>query len=173
MPKWICKESKQKTARYLIGKEGSDPLILFTLFPEDHSLEKWNASIKKVIKMSEALNKDGWLIINVYPVKIKKITAVNPVDDKELIIRNREEIGNVFKEYRPTTIWAAWGEDVQQNIFLWNELKTLLKRVPEKINWITIGKLSHEGHPGFNEKIIYSNIKQFQISDYLEKHNMH
>jgi len=173
MNKWICKESKQKIARYIIGKEGSNPLVLFTLYPEDHSLAKWSATIKKVIKMSEALDKDGWLIINVYPIKINSVSEINQIENMQLVYRNREEIKDLFNKYNVTTVWAAWGNEVQENTFLWYELKNLLKRIPNNLKWITIGKLSREGHPVFNGKTLnISKMKPFVIEDYLGKYNL-
>lgn len=172
MHKWICKESKQKVARYIIGKEGSNPLILFTLYPEDHSLAKWGATIRKVVKLSEALNNDGWLIINIYPIKINSISEIDHVENIQLVYRNRDIIKELFNRYNITTVLAAWGNEVEENNFLWFELKNLLKRFPNNIKWITIGELSKQGHPVFDDKVLkLSKMKSFVIEDYLKNHH--
>src|ERR1035437_7961250 len=168
MYKWICKESKQKVARYIIGKEGSNPLVLFTLFPEDHSLAKWGETIKKVVKLSEALDNDGWLIINIYPIKINTISDINYGENMQLVYRNRDEIKELFIKYNVTTVWAAWGNEVHKNTFLWYELMNLLKRFPNNLNWITVGKLSTDGHPVFSDKYLnISQMKSFHIKEYV------
>jgi hypothetical protein len=173
MNKWICKESKQKIARYIIGKEGADPLVLFTLFPEEQSVAKWGKKIKKVIKLSEALDKDGWLIINIYPIKINNVSEINHFENMQLIYRNRDEIKELFNKYNVSTVWAGWGNAVQENDFLWFELKNLLKRIPEDTQWIIAGKLSKEGHPVFNGRAMnVSRMIPFEIEDYINKHKL-
>jgi hypothetical protein len=169
MHKWICKESKQRKARYLIGKEGGNPLVLFTLYPEDQSLSKWDDRIKKVAKMSETLDFDGWLIINIYPVIINDLKEMDSIINKQFIYRNREEVELLFKKYNINTVWAAWGDEINNTVFLWNELKLLAKRIPKNVKWITVGKISKDGNPIYNSRSMnLTLIRPFDVKDYIK-----
>ena len=72
MNNWIYKTDATNSARFLLGEKGSNPLIVFGVNPsvaEPDYLGGLDPTIRKIKMLSKALKFDGWMMLNLYPVR--------------------------------------------------------------------------------------------------------
>jgi hypothetical protein len=140
----IPKESSGEY-RYILGKEGKNPLVAICMNPSAANLNHSDRTVNKIIKASEELSYDGWIVFNVYP---ERATKPNDLGDfnEELSNKNINKIIEYIEENKIKEVWGAWGVCSKEPLV--KGKKGLLKELKErKIKIFTFAKLTKSGDP--------------------------
>ena len=133
--------------RYAIGKLGKNPLVAICMNPSAARDETSDRTVNRIIKISEKLGKDGWVVFNTYP---ERATDAKNIDgfDKDLSEKNIEVIKDFITENNITEVWAAWGDD-KGIIPLRKGKEQLIPMIKDLgVNIYYYGTLTKAGNPG-------------------------
>ena len=134
--------------RYVLGRSGANPLFIIGLNHSTATQEKLDQTVTRVEKVAQQSGFDGFVMLNLYPVR-----ATNPQDltekaDPVAYERNLEEIEKIVAQYPKPTIWAAWGEIVVKRPYLTRARDALYQRLEKYApQWRRFGELTVNGHP--------------------------
>ena len=132
--------------RYALGQPGKYNLIVFGINPSSATPEKLDPTIRKVRKVVEQDEIfDGWIMLNLYPLR-----SANPEDmpdkaDKRLSQNNLEAIKHVFQTYPIWKVWAAWGNAIDTRDYYVEELKKIIE--VSHCQWYHRGPMTRYGNP--------------------------
>jgi hypothetical protein len=145
----IYEIGKENLARFTLGIKGKKSLIVIGLNPSDATKEKSDLTISKVATFAESAKFDGFIMLNLYPIR-----ATNPKDvtsiDASLHQQNLKIIKEILSAENDANVLAAWGYNIKkQNIFIecFNDILKSTKGI--KIKWLKIGdpNSKHPRHP--------------------------
>ena len=95
--------------RFCLGKNGTDPLVAVCMNPSAAKETKSDMTINRIIGISKLLNKNGWIVFNLYPERATNAKSLGAFN--QTILNDNIEI---IKEYlinkNIDEIWAAWGD---------------------------------------------------------------
>ncbi len=81
---------RNNTVRYTLGKYVTKPLIFFGINPSTASIEKNDATISIIEHIAKLRHYDGYMMLNIYPLRATKIDSAFPkkcdVDICEIIL---------------------------------------------------------------------------------------
>ena len=142
----LCKpEGDSKEYRYLLGKKGKNPLVAICMNPSAANLDYSDKTVNRIIKASEVLNYDGWIVFNVYPERATKASDLGEINEK-LLDENIKCIIDYIEKNKTTEVWGAWGQLKRKPLL--EGKKELLKKLKEKkIKIFTFTKLTKSGDP--------------------------
>ncbi len=168
--KWIYVNSIDNSSRYVLGTVGNKPLVCFGINPSTAEPDNLDRTLESVDRLAKSNGFDSWIMLNVYPQRSTDPNLLHRSLDKELHIRNLNEIESILKEYKPV-IWASWGTLIEKRKYLYSCLKDIVELTKKyDCNWISIGKISKYGHP--HHPLYLKSTEQskvFLIDDYLDK----
>lgn len=160
----LYKNDSNNLARYVIGVSGSKPMICFGVNPSYANPEKLDPTTRQIMKLSSINGYDGWIMLNLYPQRTSDPKLIHMKIDLELHNSNLKYIFNVLNEYKPTEIFALWGNSIELRPFLKQSLKEINKEViNRKISWKSIGGLTNKGNP-WHPRYLF--IRNNQIKEY-------
>ena len=142
----LCKpEGDSKEYRYLLGKKGKNPLVAICMNPSAANLDYSDKTVNRIIKASEVLNYDGWIVFNVYPERATKASDLGEIN-KKLLDENIKCIIDYIEKNKTTEVCGAWGQLKRKPLL--EGKKELLKKLKEKkIKIFTFTKLTKSGDP--------------------------
>jgi hypothetical protein len=157
------------TVRYVLGKYNRDPLIVFGINPSTASAEKNDTTISIVEHIAQMRAKDGYIMLNIYPVRATELDSKYPkVEDEALVEQNLRYILERIKQ--GDEVIAAWGTHICDHDYF---LKSLI-RINEVIKaksakWICLKK-TKEGHPHHPTRLAYDEMEfaPFDMDKYIE-----
>lgn len=143
--------------RYTLGRSGSNPLLVIGLNPSTATPEKLDPTVTRVAKVAQQCGFDGFVMLNLYPVRATKPNDLPPKADPIAYERNLEEIEKVVAQYPSPTIWATWGESVVNRPYLLQARDALHKRLQSHTpQWRRFGDLTASGHPRHASRLNYA-----------------
>jgi len=143
--------------RYTLGRSGSKPLLVIGLNPSTATPEKLDPTVTRVAKVAQQCGFDGFVMLNLYPVRATKPNDLPPKADRIAYERNLEEIEKVVAQYPSPTIWATWGESVVNRPYLLQARDALHKRLQNHTpQWRRFGDLTASGHPRHASRLSYA-----------------
>jgi hypothetical protein len=96
------------TVRYVLGKYNREPIIVFGINPSTASAEKNDATISIVEHIAQMRGKDGYIMLNIYPLRATELDGKYPKEaDEALVEKNLRYISERIKP--GDEIIAAWG----------------------------------------------------------------
>ena len=95
--------------RFLIGKEGKNPLVAICMNPSAAKDDTSDRTVNQVIRTSEKLNYDGWFVVNVYPERATDAAKLAKFDEK-LAKENVNVIEKFLLSKNIKEVWGAWGD---------------------------------------------------------------
>lgn len=106
--------------RYLLGQSGAYNLLIFGINPSTASVNENNLDqmTRKVKKIAKAEGYDGWLIVNIYPLRETDPFKLPRKPDKDLVENNLKVLEAVEKNYTIGKIWAVWGDSIDTQFYL-------------------------------------------------------
>lgn len=132
--------------RFLLGRKGKNPLVAICMNPSAARETSSDLTINRIIKTSQKLGMEGWIVFNLYP---ERATNANTMDafKQDLSNENIWEIRKFLVENNIKEIWGAWGDD--------KNLKPLTKGKQQLITMLTdigvkvfyFGTLTKSGNP--------------------------
>lgn len=143
--------------RYTLGRSGSKPLLVIGLNPSIATPEKLDPTVTRVEKVAQQCGFDGFVMLNLYPVRDTKPQNLPPKADPVAYKRNLEEVEKVVAQYANPTIWAAWGASVVDRPYLLRARDALYERLAQyQPQWRRFGDLTAKGHPRHPVHLSYS-----------------
>ncbi len=145
--------------RYALGKKGNNPLVVICMNPSAARGDSSDMTINRIIKVSQALNYDGWIVFNLYPERATDAKNIgkykHAVSEKNIsIIREFLADSNIRE------VWGAWGntKGIDTLEVAKKELLDMLQKNGIRIFYF--GTLTNEGNPRHplqrNEKVVFA-----------------
>jgi hypothetical protein len=161
----VFQSNQNNTARFIIGEPGKNNLICIGINPAYESLEKLGPTLTKMKKMSKSHKYDGWICINLYPIRSSHTQDI--VFNDALLEENLEHIRSCLS-YNGD-IWACWGSGIYLNPILGKSLTKIYFTFQDRM-WFKAGPVSRYGHP--HHPVRLSNLyklEPFDIVDYISQ----
>lgn len=136
------------TLRYALVQEGKHTLFVLGLNPSTADAEKPDKTMKAVIKFAEYNGYDGFVMLNLYPLR-----ATNPNDlpseaDLQLHRKNLEEISKLIEGRNDIDVWLAFGANAKKRHYLLESFQEIVSILElHNAHFICFGKLTKNGCP--------------------------
>ncbi len=149
---------------YAIGEPEKYNLLVVGLSPTDATFE--NPTIKRIRKIAEQQGYYGWIMVNLYPVRIADPDNLPDKMDDSISGRNIEVIKKLQDEYVLGDVYAIWGDGIDERDYLPIECQKIVNVIRD-ISWYTRG-MTRYGNPKHPIKVTYAQeMKWFPVQDYL------
>lgn len=161
--------------RYLLGKSGKNPLLVIGLNPSKATQHKPDPTVSKVKAVAQMNSYDGFLMLNLYPVRATDWRMLPFEADRIAFNENIESIIKLVGSFNsPPTIWAAWGESVMGRPFFREALLDLVQRLKiYDVKWVHLGEFTGSGHPRHPSRLSYSwRFSELDIGSYSKSINV-
>ncbi len=168
----LYKCNENDTARFILGKNGTNKIFIVGLNPSTANKENSDTTVAKVDKVSQNNNFNGFVMTNLYPFRSTDPKCLPKEADLDLMKLNIEIIIQFAKSEKNPIFWAAWGQDITSRPYLIESLK-LLNNELEKINgkWVNYGNLTKYKHPRHPSRLSYSwEFSEFNLSEYFKQY---
>lgn len=132
--------------RYAIGEPGKYNLLVIGINPSTATPEKLDPTIRKVrkiVEQNEIFN--GWVIINLYPLRNKDPKEMPEQADEDLSRNNVAVIKEILDRFDFWRIWAAWGDAIDTRDYYVEELNKIVGLSSQE--WYHKGKMTRRGNP--------------------------
>lgn len=156
--------------RYALGKPGSCNLLVIGLNPSTATPDKPDPTIKRIRKIVENKNLDdwinGWIMVNLYPMRTPKPDELPATIDKKIAKKNIEVIKWIEQKYMIDQVYAAWGTNIEKRGYLVDECQHIVDSISTE-RWFTRGT-TKSGHPKHPLYVPYEEkMEWFPVQDYL------
>lgn len=163
---WIYTHEEEIKVRYTLGQEGKNPLICIGINPSTAVPNDLDRTLTRVRDIAQYNKYDGWVMINVYPLRKTKPDELDKIQIDRIVSRNINEIKILLKNYPNSDIWCAWGTVVEKRKYLKSCLKNLLQDLLSNRNLLCVCHTDkgHPKHPLYCKK--KSQLIKFDIEHY-------
>lgn len=138
--------SEYHTYRFALGKKESSSLVAICMNPSAARETKSDHTINRIIKVSQMLGMDGWMVFNIYP---ERATDADEMDDfkQDLSDENIKEIKKYLVENNVSEVWGAWGDNKNITALIngKQQLLAMLSEIGVKVYYF--GTLTKNGNP--------------------------
>lgn len=142
--------------RYTLGKAGRRPLLTVGLNPSTATQEKADPTVARVQKVAELHRFDGFIMLNLYPVRATDYRTLPAKVNAEAFERNLQVIEELVGQHERPTIWAAWGQPVVHHGYFLKARDQLFERLERhRPEWVRFGELTSTGHPRHASRLDY------------------
>lgn len=157
--------------RFTLGKSGSRNLITIGLNPSTATKEKSDTTIAKVEEAAKQAGFDGFVMLNLYPVRSTDFNALPEEANAEAFAENLAKIEAVVASESKPVVWAAWGENILARKFFVAASKELFVRLEKHgTSWQQFGSLTQSGHPRHPSRLNYAwKYSPFDTKHYAQK----
>ena len=158
------------TARFTLGNSGSKKIFVVGLNPSTANKENSDPTVSRVRTVSENNGYDGFVMLNLYPLRATDPKTLPKQADTELIKTNIKEIVSIADDDPTPIFWAAWGSDISSRDYL----KVTLLQLNESViklggQWVKFGPLNAKNHPRHPSRLTYAwTFSKFDMDKYLE-----
>ncbi len=151
--------------RYALGEPGSYNLVVIGLNPSTATPGKPDSTIKRIRKIAEKENLNGWIMINLYPMRTPNPNELPFTMDEKIAKKNIEVIKWIVHKYMSGRVYAAWGSNIEKRGYLVDECQKIVDSIPEE--WFVRGttKNGHPKHPLYVP--VEEKMEWFPVQDYL------
>jgi hypothetical protein len=148
-----------QSIRYVLGKDGINPLYVIALNPSVATREKFDQTVIKAFGLANIFGYDGCIIFNLIPSRESNSENLPVAYDQSNINRNTHEMIKQINKSKTNNIdiLACWGEKVTEKAYLKNSLNLIHKELSKnnelKINWFCLKDtksnkiLTNKNHP--------------------------
>lgn len=144
------------SARYLLGRYDMKPLIFLGLNPSTANLARFDMTITKVNRFAERMGFDGFLMINLYPLRCTHPAQLPKRRSLKLCKENISSIITCVKQIPDPVIIAAWGNPITIRPYFSSCLKDLYQGLkPLFPKWNHLHNLTKAGHPRHPSRLSY------------------
>ncbi len=171
--KWIYKTNKDNTARFVLGIEGKNPLLILSINPSIGAPDVDTPTLGTVRHVTEAYGYDSWIIMCLYPQRATHLNELDIEANPEWMKENLEAIKEVMSKYPDKNLWACWGTRIHDRFYFPTALEQIVPIAEEyHEKWLHYGPLTEHGDPrydlyveddeGFYPFDIKAYLKQFE-----------
>lgn len=154
--------------RYLLKKEGYNPLIVIGVNPSKATDIKSDSTITRIMGFVEYNGFDSFIMLNLYPQR-----CTNPKDlDKEINMEYHKEnlrhISQTVSTLEHPVVLLAFGDMIEFRCYLKQCLKEIVAVLSLKNpQWKQIDTLTTRGNPRHPLRTKYCELSDFDINMYL------
>lgn len=134
--------------RFAIGrvkKRCADPLVVLGMNPSHATMKRSDRTVNRVIRASEELGHDGWVMLNLYPERNPDQQSLNSYN-KKLSEKNARAIIKRLRKLGVKSVLGAWGD--LKHPALKRAKADVLKRLKKAgIEVYYFGSLTRNGNP--------------------------
>ena len=132
--------NEDNSARFVLGYDNSNPLIVIGVNPSTADERKSDATIRRVLGYMQRNGFNGFLMLNVYSQRATNPDCLSKKCDEVLHKKNLEHIEKVFQTHLNATFLVAFGDTILRKAYLKrcfaDIVNTVLKYNPQ---WKQIG----------------------------------
>ncbi|WP_082309408.1 DUF1643 domain-containing protein [Leucobacter musarum] len=166
---WIYERNDDNSARFLLGTEGSNPLICFGVNPSTAVPDELDQTLRRVRGYSQRNGFGSWMMFNLYPQRSTDPEGLHDAYIAELKTTNERRIAE-FINGRALTLLAAWGEPITTRPYLRDMLADIVGITDASAcSWQSIGALTTKLHPRHPSRGAYLPLRDFDIASYLKR----
>lgn len=135
--------------RYVLKKQGQNPLFVLGVNPSTADDVKSDHTITRVCGFAQRLGFDSFVMINVYPLRATDIMNLPSDVDTEIHEANLKIICDEIAAVKRPTILIAHGDSISKKKYLRGCLNDLLTKLAEfkEVRFIQLGELTAQGNP--------------------------
>lgn len=153
----LYSSNKDDTWRYTLGKPGKSLLLTIGLNPSYAAREKSDNTVTKVEEAAKQNGFDGFVMLNLYPVRATDYRSLPSKADQEAFNRNLEKIEELVASQPKPVIWAAWGNSIKHHPYFVEARDELFTRLAKYgVKWVRFGELTAKGHPRHPSRLQYA-----------------
>lgn len=157
------------SARFVLGFDNSNPLIVIGVNPSTADDNKPDATIRRIIGYTQRNGFDGFLMLNVYPQRATLPRNLSKECDTELHKQNVQHITQLLSTHSRPTILAAFGDTILIRPYLKSCFADIVFSVLElKPNWLQIGNPTKKGNPRHPSRGHYQPFQEFAVHQYIK-----
>ena len=155
--------------RFALGKDGSRKLLTIGLNPSTATKEKSDTTVAKVEEVAKRNGFDGFVMLNLYPIRSTNYNALPLDTDPEAFHQNLRHIKKLVSSESKPTLWAAWGESIYARPYFISAAKELFSILQKHSpSWQHFGSMTNSGHPRHPSRLNYAwSFSQFDSQGYL------
>ena len=134
--------------RYVLGQPAARNILVFGVNPSTASAGENNLdpTIRKVRKLVSEQGCDGWIMVNLYPLRSTDPKELPKKADKKLIENNLKIMRAIEQSYYIEKIWAAWGNIIDTRFYLGEALYDIQETLTSA-EWYYRGEMTKQGNP--------------------------
>lgn len=166
----IYSNARNDIWRFTLGKSGSRKLLTVGLNPSMATKEKSDTTVAKVEGVATRKGFDGFVMLNLYPVRSTDFNAL-PFDmDTVAFSENLNHIEALVAADPTSVIWAAWGENIHARNYFVVAARELLSRLQKyDTTWQHFGTFTNSGHPRHPSRLSYAwSFYELDIHRYVQ-----
>lgn len=144
---WVWEFTADGTARFVLGPDGDDPLVVIGINPSTATPAKLDRTVRRVEDLAARHGFDGWLMMNAYPQIATEPAQLDHEARVDLEFENQARIRGVVRDRR-VTVLAAWGDLIEARPFLRGSLRGVVSAFDSATcRWMRLGERTERGHP--------------------------
>lgn len=157
--------------RFSLGKSGKRKLLTIGLNPSKATKEKSDTTVAKVEEVAKRNGFDGFVMINLYPVRSANFRTLPMQVDVDVFVENLKRIEDIVALEPEPVIWAAWGESIlARKYFVTASLELFEQLKKYRPLWQHFGALTVSGHPRHPSRLRYAwTFDRFDTSRYAQR----
>jgi hypothetical protein len=153
----IYSNAREDVWRFTLGQSGKRKLLTIGLNPSTATREKSDPTVTRVQKVAQRNGFDGFIMLNLYPVRATDYRTLPSKVDQEAFSENLQHIEAVVASEQEPTVWAAWGEKIRYHDFFVHACVELLSRLRRyEVNWVRFGDMTASCHPRHPSRLAYA-----------------
>ena len=166
---YLC--SEDDTARFALGRNGSQNLLVIGLNPSKANEQKPDPTLRRVLGYAARNGFDGFVMMNLYAGRYTYPPDLPITPDKELLIQNLEAITQIIHAQPTAHILACWGDNILIRPYLSDFLRDIITdtaSISKKVHWLQIGHPTKKGHPRHPARAAYAlGFHKFEVEAYF------
>jgi hypothetical protein len=148
--------SSDDRCRFVLGRDGARKILVIGLNPSTATQNKSDATAAKVETVARRSGHDGFVMLNLYPLRATDPTTLPQRANARQMQRNFDAIEAIVAAETAPVLWAAWGAGIGHRAFLSScacELVSRLRRYRPR--WQRYGPPTADGHPRHPSRLSY------------------
>lgn len=161
--------NSDNTARFVLGCDNSNPLIVIGVNPSTADEKNPDATIRRVMGYMQRNCFNGFLMLNVYAFRTTNPDCLPRECNNLLHKQNLEHIEEVLKSYPNATLLIAFGDTILKRAYLKECFREIVE-VALKYNpkWKQIGNSTAKGNPRHPSRGSYQALSELDILKYIK-----
>ena len=146
---YISVSSDDDKLRYILGKEGKNILLVVGLNPSSANEKKLDPTTRIIEKIAHNHGYDGWLIVNLYPMRCAKPSNLPKRRNLDVYSRNLQFIEEYLENNQQSigSVCLGWGNNIGRLTYLKEAKDSILSMLAQyDFTWHCLG-ITQAGNP--------------------------
>ena len=149
--------SSNGRCRFVLGRDGERKILVIGLNPSTATKDASDTTVAKVEEVARRNGHDGFVMLNLYPVRATDHRTLPRRADATQMRRNLDVIEAMVEAEVAPVLWAAWGASIQGRPFFMSAAIELLARLQQyRPQWQCFGPPTADGHPRHPSRLSYA-----------------